>query len=122
MIPVPQASSDLLEHARQLPSRRAGEVFLIEIATGRALTHAEFHELACRGARGLRSYGVDRQDRVALLLSNSAEFAALYFGCLYSGAVAVPVNPLLHKREIDFILRNAGIKLVVHSRGTRSLI
>jgi long-chain acyl-CoA synthetase len=122
MIPVSETSAHLLEQVRQISSRRAGETFLIEVATNRSLTHAQFHEMACRGARGLRSYGVNRQDRVALLLGNSAEFAAMYFGCLYSGVVAVPVNPLLHKREIDFILRNAGIKLIVHSRATRSLI
>lgn len=122
MMPQPQSSAHLFEHVRQISSRRAGETFLIEVATNRSLTHAKFHELACRGARGFRSYGVSRQDRVALLLSNSAEFAALYFSCLYSGVVAVPVNPLLHKREIDFILRNAGINLIVHSRATYSLI
>ena len=41
-----------------------------------------------------------RQERVALILPNSAEFVGLYFGCLDAGIVAVPINAGLHPREL----------------------
>ena len=48
------------------------------------------------------------------MLENSAEFAVFYLGCLLCGVAAVPVNPLLHRSEVAFILGHAGVKAVVH--------
>lgn len=58
---------------------------------------------------------------MAILLENSAEFAILYFACLYLGAVAVPINTQLHREEIDFILRLAGARLIAHSKKSLKL-
>ena len=40
-------------------------------------------------------------DRVAIALPNAPSFVAAYFGALWIGAVAVPLNILLRPREID---------------------
>jgi long-chain acyl-CoA synthetase len=51
--------------------------------------------------------GVRAGDRVALLLPNVPEFAAAYYGVLRTGAVAVPLDPLLTRTEVGGILQDA---------------
>ena len=97
-------------------------VFLIESMTGRSWTFAELHEWGLRGAALLKSHGIRKGDRVALVLANSAEFVAMYFSCLFIGAVAVPVNQALHTDDVSYILQHSGAKLLLFSRCTRSLV
>jgi long-chain acyl-CoA synthetase len=97
-------------------------VSLIESMTGRSWTFAELHEWGLRGAALLKSLGIGKGDRVALLLANSAEFVAMYFSCLFIGAVAVPVNQALHADDVSFILQHSGAKLLLFSRCTRPLV
>lgn len=107
--------SEVFEEYRERP-------FLIEAFSGRQFTYGEFYQLACKAAQTLRSQGIRRHHRVAMVLPNSAEFAALYFGCLFLGAVAVPINPALHPREVTFILANSAAKLVIYSTTTKKSI
>lgn len=106
---------DILTRILEQARRYSRCPFLIEAGSGRTLTYGQFADLACRLAYELQRRGVHRGERVALLLKNSPECALLYFGCLFAGAVAVPVNVQSHSREIDFLLQHANAKLVVYS-------
>ena len=44
------------------------------------------------------------------MLPNTPAFAVAFYGILRRGAVAVPMNPLLKAREIEFYLTNTGAK------------
>ena len=112
---------DILEQVLRVVERYASRPFLIDGLNDRVYTYGEVHRLACNLAVELQARGIRHGDRVALVLTNSVEFALLYFGCLYLGAVAVPVNPQLHRREIEFILQQCGVKLVIHSPATSGL-
>lgn len=57
--------------------------------------------------------GIRRGDRVALYSSNSAEFIIVYMAVVSLGAVIIPVNNSLVDREVEFILKDAGAKLLV---------
>ncbi|MEV0896890.1 AMP-binding protein [Actinoplanes sp. NPDC049802] len=52
-------------------------------------------------------------DRVALLLGNTVDFAAAYFGTLRAGRVVVPLNPGYTADERDFAIADSGAALVV---------
>src|SRR5215472_1787804 len=67
----------------------------------RAVTYAELAELTNRAGNALLDLGVVRGDRVLIVLPDSAEFIAAFFGAAKIGAVAVPVNPFV--RSADFI-------------------
>lgn len=114
--------SDSLASVLAVAKENAGRDFLVLTDRNLALTFGEFHERACRLAGRLESLGVKRRDRVLAVLPNSAEYALLYFSCLYLGAAIVPVNPALHPRDIRFIIRNAGAKLLIHAAGTRHFL
>src|SRR5271166_6080748 len=73
-------------------------------------TYAEFHAAAARVATLLERSGVQPGDRVGVMLPNIPAFAVSFYGIMHRGAVAVPMNPLLKAREIEFYLSNTGTK------------
>lgn len=113
---------NILERLEQVFERYGNRTFLIDSLGDRSLTFRQFRLSAGHGADKLYGLGVRRHDRVVMVLHNSAEFASLYFSCLFLGATAVPVNPALHHSEIEFIIHNSGGKLVIYSPSTAGLV
>ncbi len=58
-------------------------------------------------------FGVRPGDRVGLWLKNRPEFVPGVFGILGAGAVLVPINNFLKPDEVNYILRDAGIDVVI---------
>src|SRR6202000_1096869 len=73
-------------------------------------TYAEFDAAASRVATLLKQAGVEPGDRVGVMLPNTPAFAIAFYGIMYRGAVAVPMNPLLKAREVVYYLSNSGAK------------
>src|SRR6516164_80197 len=73
-------------------------------------TYAEFDAAAARVATLLERAGVEPGDRVGVMLPNTPAFAIVFYGIMYRGAVAVPMNPLLKAREVSYYLSNSGAK------------
>jgi acyl-CoA synthetase (AMP-forming)/AMP-acid ligase II len=70
-------------------------------------------------ARALARPGLERGDRVAILSANCVEYLAACFGIMRSGLIAVPVNYRFPPKLIDFVLRDAGAKLMLCDRERR---
>src|SRR5436190_8795100 len=64
-------------------------------------------------ARGLATLGVQRGDRVAVLMLNCHRYLELYYACGRMGAVIVPLNIRLAQAEIVFILNDSESKIFV---------
>jgi long-chain acyl-CoA synthetase len=82
-----------------------------------ALTYAELDDRSARLAALLKSKGVAPGDRVGVMLPNVLEFPIAYYGALRAGAVVVPMNVLLKRREIAFYLEDSGAKLLLAWHG-----
>jgi amino acid adenylation domain-containing protein len=78
-------------------------------------TYAELDRAATCLAGALQAAGIERGDRVATLLENSADAVVAIWGILRSGAVLVPLPPLARPPRIAFVLRDCGVKAVVAS-------
>jgi long-chain acyl-CoA synthetase len=81
-------------------------------AKPREFTFGQIDEMVKGVARALAARGMARGDRVAVLSANRAEYLAAYYGIMRAGLVAVPVNFRFPRPTIDFIIRDAGAKLV----------
>jgi len=65
----------------------------------------------------LKSKGVQRGDRVGVMLPNVPYFPAVYYGVLRAGAIVVPMNVLLKGREVAYYLSDAGVKVLLAWHG-----
>ena len=76
------------------------------------LSYGLLEQAAMRVWGLLRAHGVEPGDRVALMLPNVPYFPAIYYGVLAAGAIAVPLNVLNKRREVEYYLRDCGAKLM----------
>jgi long-chain acyl-CoA synthetase len=65
-----------------------------------------------RVAAFLHRAGVERGDRVGILLPNTPHFPIVYYGILYAGGIAVPMNPLQTAREFQYLFEDFKPRLV----------
>jgi long-chain acyl-CoA synthetase len=66
----------------------------------------------------LRRHGIGPGDRVALLVPNTPDFPAAYYGTLALGATVVPLNTQLRANEIEFVLRDSRARALVCTDST----
>jgi len=88
----------LEESARRFPHKEA------LVADGECATYARLDADANRLARGLRSRGVARGDRVVLFLHNSLQAAVAIFATLKAGAILSVVNPSTKADKLAYLL------------------
>ncbi len=66
-------------------------------------------------AHRLKSIGIGRGDKAALMLPNTPEFPITYFACQKLGAVAVTLNVMSTAYELQYLLDNSDAKALVTS-------
>jgi fatty-acyl-CoA synthase len=88
----------------------------------RRATYGEFLADAELLARGLMAIGVEPGDRVGLLAANRYEWLVLQYATALAGAILVPVNPLSTEAEVRHILRNAGVRVLLHRTAAAVLV
>ena len=74
---------------------------------------------AQRIALGLYSLGVRKGDRVALLSESRVEWVLSDQGCVFAGAVSVPVYPTLTPPQVGYILKDCGARVLLVSTRTK---
>ena len=67
------------------------------------ITYSKLYEIILKFANGLLNLGVEKGDRVIILLPNLPHFIFAYYALLKIGAIIVPINPLLKEKEIQYI-------------------
>jgi len=83
------------------------------LTADRTFTYREVAERSRTVAGALLSLGVQRGDRVALLVDNRAEYPEIKFGIARVGAIAVPLNYSYKADEIGERLRQCGAVVVI---------
>ncbi len=80
---------------------------------GKDLTYAELYESALKFANYLQTLGVEKGDRVAIMLPNSPQSVIAYYGAMYAGAIVVQTNPLYTERELQYQMADSGAKVIL---------
>ena len=100
----------LTKRAFLTPEREA----YVDSQTGLRLTFDALNDRCNQLANQLVADGVEKGERVGLLLMNSAEFMEAYFALAKVGAVVVPLNWRLVADELEFILKDSGTKRLIY--------
>ncbi len=94
-----------VERARRHFPNKAAIIF-----GDRVYTYAELDTAINRVGNALRGLGVGRGDRVAIYLPNMPTFVIAYYAIQKIGAIAVSLNSMLKRQEVEFILSDCGAK------------
>src|SRR5438067_9348733 len=81
----------------------------------RRYTNIEVAREATRLAAGLRAMGIEKGDRVIVMMPNCPEVVISYQAIACAGAVIIPVLPLLKGAEVRYIAENSGAKAIITS-------
>ncbi|MGW4908346.1 class I adenylate-forming enzyme family protein [Streptomyces sp. NPDC004270] len=80
------------------------------------LSFREVDELSDSVAAHLVERGLERGDRVAVILQNSPHFVLALLGAWKAGATVVPVNPMYKSGEVSHVLRDGEVAALVCSQ------
>lgn len=89
---------------------------------GRRYTFSDLNRRANRLAHAMEKLGVRPGDRVGFVGENGAEHFDLFFGLGKIGGILVTINYRLSPSEVAAIIRDSGIKVLVHGPGFKDLV
>ncbi|MER5868812.1 AMP-binding protein [Streptomyces sp. NPDC002044] len=110
---VPLLGDTIGENLDRTVRRFPGRDALVDVAAGRRWTYAEFGADVDALALGLLDLGVVRGDRVGVWAPNRAEWTLVQYATAKIGAILVTVNPAYRSHELEYVLRQSGIRLLV---------
>jgi fatty-acyl-CoA synthase len=108
------------DNLRQVAAAHGDGEALIDVPSGRRWTYAQLDADTDDVARGLIAAGVAKGDRVGIWAPNCAEWVLLQYGTAKMGAILVNINPAYRSHELGYVLRQAGISLLVSAESFRT--
>lgn len=97
----------LVKTAKEFPDKKAIHFM------GKEFTYRYLHESALKVATYLQKIGIEKGDRVAIMLPNTPQSVISYYGILFAGGVVVQTNPLYMERELEFQMKDSGAKAII---------
>jgi len=92
-----------MSHATTVPALVGGSSLpaLVDCDSGWTLSHAELREVTDALAEQLYALGVRPGDAVAMVMENSVATVVTFLAVVRASAIALPINPLLRRREVE---------------------
>jgi fatty-acyl-CoA synthase len=86
---------------------------LVDVPAGRRWTYRELDEAVDRVASGLLGLGLAKGERIGIWSPNCAEWVFVQYATARLGAVLVNINPAYRSHELQYVLNQAGIRMLV---------
>ena len=102
------AAVDMVD--RNVAEGRAAKTAFIDPA--RRMTYGELADGCARVAPMLARLGLQREDRVAMIMLDTVDFPVLFWGAIRAGIIPVPLNTLLTAEQYRYILEDARAKIL----------
>ncbi len=102
------AATDMVD--AHLAAGRGGKAAFVDPAE--TLTYAALAERTNRVANLLKTYGIAREARVALLLLDTVDYPPVFWGAVKAGVVPVALNTLLTVEQYRYILEDSRAQAV----------
>ena len=100
------------ELAATKPNKRA-LVWVHEDGTKKVFTFADIKRLSDKAANYLTSLGISKGDKVMIILKRNYQFWYTIMALHKIGAVAVPATHLLTKKDVEYRVNAASVKMII---------
>jgi len=97
----------LKETAERYPAHTATRMYQ------HTLTYQALYHSVRVFAGALQKKGIEKGDRVAIMLPNCPQYIISYFGIVAAGGIVTQVNPMLVEQELEHILNDSGAKKII---------
>ena len=87
---------------------------------GVRMSYVELDAAVDRVASGLLASGLAKGDRVGIWSPNCAEWVIVQFATAKAGVILVNINPAYRTHEVEYALRQSGVKLLVSARAFKT--
>src|ERR671933_1708340 len=84
------------------------------------LTYAELDAAVNAVACGLLTGGIEKGDRVGIWAPNCVEWILVQFATAKIGAILVNINPAYRTHELEYALRQSGVRLLVSAQAFKT--
>jgi benzoate-CoA ligase len=111
-VAIPERYNASLLLDRNLEAGRRDKVAILR-GGDEAVTYGDLFALACGAGAALRDLGVERGERVLVVMDDNPGFPAAFLGAMRIGAVPVPVNPLCGPDEYPYFVEDSGARVAV---------
>ena len=98
---------------RRVAARFGDREAMVDVPSGRRWTYRQLDADTDTLARGLLAAGIGTGERVGIWSPNCPEWVLLQYATAKMGAILVNINPAYRTHELAYVLRQAGIKLLV---------
>ena len=83
-------------------------------------TYRQLYDRSLQVAKALNALGVDKGERIGILMANSLDFVASLIGATFIGAIPTLYNGRFKTREIAHVTLDASIKVILTSDNRRT--
>ncbi|WML45600.1 AMP-binding protein [Neobacillus sp. PS3-40] len=80
---------------------------------GMEITYKKLYETSFNFACYLQALGIEKGDRVAIMLPNTPQSVICYYAVLMAGGIVVQTNPLYMERELEYQMKDSGAKVII---------
>ena len=86
------------------------------------ISYADLHRQADKTSCWLQAVGIEKGDRVAVMLNNSIEFIEIFLACSRLGAIFVPLNCRVSARELEYYIKNSRPRLFIFEQSGSRMV
>ncbi len=108
------------DNLRRVAAAHPDSDAVVDVPTGRRWTYADLDADTDAVALGLLAAGIEAGDRVGIWAPNCAEWVLLQYGTAKIGAILVNINPAYRSHELGYVLRQAGVRLLVSAESFKT--
>ena len=113
-VTIPERFNASLLLDRNLEAGRGNKAAIL--CGDEAVTYSELLARTCGVGAALRGLGIDRGERVLVVMDDCPWLPAAFLGAMRIGVVPVPVNPLLGPDDYPYFVEDSGARLAIVDR------
>ena len=110
---LPLIGRTIGEDLRRTAARQPEHEALVDVLIGRRWSYRQLDEAVDRVATALLQLGIAKSDRVGIWSPNCAEWVLVQYATARIGAILVNINPAYRNHELEYVLNQAGIRLLI---------